>query len=100
MRRATARTKRDKTGARLRQVNVRVEPQLYRALESVARRERRSVAQAARHLMEEGLRRHTGQALGDDPSAERIAGLAAVGGGFDWLSDEPDLYDDTSGEPA
>ncbi|MCX6379918.1 MAG: hypothetical protein NT023_10655 [Armatimonadetes bacterium] len=28
-----------------------------------------------------------------------IAALARVGGAFDWLADEPDLYDDACGEP-
>ena len=27
-----------------------------------------------------------------------IAALAMAGGAFDWLADEPDLYDDTCGE--
>jgi hypothetical protein len=84
-----------------RQVNLRVEPALYRALEVVARQERRSVPQAARRLMEEGLRRHTvGDVSTDDTAAEQIGGLAAAGGAFDWLADEPNLYDDTSGEPV
>jgi hypothetical protein len=84
-----------------RQVNVRVEPALYRALEAVARQERRSVPQAARRLMEEGLHRHTGgDVADDDTAAEHVAGLAVAGGAFNWLADEPDLYDDTSGEPV
>lgn len=32
------------------------------------------------------------------PSAHEIAALAMVGGAFDWLADEPDIYDDTCGE--
>jgi hypothetical protein len=32
--------------------------------------------------------------------ASEIAHLAIAGGSFDWLEDEPDLYDDTSGEPV
>jgi hypothetical protein len=28
-----------------------------------------------------------------------MAALAAGGGAFDWLESEPELYDDTSGEP-
>ncbi len=27
-----------------------------------------------------------------------LAKLAMAGGAFDWLADEPDLYDDTCGE--
>ena len=34
----------------------------------------------------------------DSVSSEDIARLAMLGGAFDWLADEPDLYDDTCGE--
>ena len=37
--------------------------------------------------------------VGDDiPTPLEIARLAMAGGAFDWLADEPDLYDDTCGE--
>jgi hypothetical protein len=86
--------------ARQRQVNVRVEPELYQALEAVARQERRSVPQTARQLMEEALRHHIGgPASADDTASREIGALAAGGGAFDWLANEPELYDDTSGEP-
>jgi hypothetical protein len=86
--------------SRHRQVNVRVEPSLYQALAAVARQERRSVSQAARELMQEGLRHHVGGPIAtDDTHAREIAALAAGGGAFDWLANEPDLYDDASGEP-
>ena len=100
--RATVR-KKAATGLRDRrkQVNVRVQPALYQALETVARQERRSVPQAALQLMEEGLRAHTGsRRAADDTAAHEIVRLAAAGGAFAWLTDEPDLYDDTSGEPV
>src|SRR6266404_9790583 len=101
MRTGTARKTRIKRVADPRkQVNLRVEPALYQALETVARQERRSVPQAARQLMEEGLRHHAGGHLpAEDTAAEEIAALAARGGAFDWLADESELYDDTSGEP-
>ena len=35
----------------------------------------------------------------DDTATPEIGALAAGGGAFDWLADEPELYDDTSGEP-
>ena len=90
-----------KLADRRRQVNVRIEPALYRALETLARHERRSVPQAARRLMEDGLRQRLGgPALGDDTRTEEIASLARAGGAFDWLEEEPDLYDDSSGEPV
>lgn len=83
-----------------KQVNIRVESALYRALEAIARQERRSVPQVARLLMEEGLRQRVGERpSGDDTSGSAIAALAMAGGAFDWLADEPDLYDDTCGEP-
>ena len=98
--RATAKKEHTPAAARYRQVNVRVESALYQALEAVARQEQRSVPQAARRLMEEGLRRHTAGGAADDTAADHIAGLAAAGRAFDWLANEPDLYDDTSGEPV
>ena len=84
-----------------RQVNIRVEPALYRAVEVVARQERRSIGQAARQLLEEGLRhRVTAGGTLDDTSSRQIARLAAAGSAFDWLAAEPDLYDDSVGEPV
>lgn len=82
------------------QVNIRVEPALYHALETLARQDRRSLPQTARHLMEEGLRKHMGEgAIAQDISSREIATLAVEGGAFDWLAEEPDVYDDTCGEP-
>ena len=34
----------------------------------------------------------------DSPHSSEVARLAMAGGAFDWLSEEPDLYDDTCGE--
>ena len=83
------------------QVNVRVEPDLYRALESIAEHERRSVDQTALRLMEEGLRERTGRpVIEEETPANGIASLAAAGSAFDWLAAEPDLYDEESGEPV
>ena len=99
---AAKKTRSKETPARRKQVNLRVEPALYQALETVARQERRSVPQAARQLMEEGLRQHHagGRRPADHTAAHEIGALAASGGAFDWLVDEPELYDDTSGEPV
>lgn len=84
-----------------RQVNIRVESALYRAVQVVARQERRSLGQAARQLLEEGLRhRATTVDAADDTSSVQVAQLALAGGGFDWLAGEPDLYDEGSGEPV
>lgn len=84
-----------------KQVNIRVGAALYRALESVAQKERRSVSQAARLLLEEGLRERVGGRVSwDDTPGADIAALATAGGAFTWLADEPDDYDDTCGEPV
>jgi hypothetical protein len=81
-------------------VNVRVEPALYHALETIARQERRSVPQAALRMIEEGLRSHAvGRMPMDDTTSHDIAALAVSGEAFNWLAEEPELYDDTSGEP-
>ncbi len=83
-----------------KQVNVRVEPRLYRALEAVARAERRSIAQTARHLLESGLRERFGSTpVDDEVHAHDIARLAREGGSFAWLDDEAELYGEDSGEP-
>ena len=73
-----------------------------------------TLEEAASHLPELVREAHRGQEiiftqgvesvaklvpLGDDtPSSLEIAQLAMVGGTFDWLAEEPDLYDDTCGE--
>lgn len=86
--------------ARVRQVNLRVDARLYQALEMIAREEQRSVAQVARHLVDEGLgHRLDGRTTRDDVAAHAVARLAQAGGAFTWLADEPDLYDDGAGEP-
>ena len=92
--------KQDSSTERSRQINVRVDPAFYQALETLARQERRSISQVARQLLEDGLRQRLGnRAVEDDTSGQEIAPLAAAGGAFDWLAAEPDLYDDSCGEP-
>jgi hypothetical protein len=86
--------------AESRQVNIRVQPVLYEALEAVARQERRSLPQVLRQLLEDGLRlRADTRTTPDDTAGREIVRLAAAGGAFDWLDEEPDLYDDGDGEP-
>ena len=96
-RRATRRKPPERSGRR--QVNIRVDEALYRTLETLARYERRSVPQAALRLLEVGLRQQSGR-LGEETPADEIARLAAAGSSFDWLVDEPDLYDENVGEPV
>ena len=84
-----------------KQVNIRVGTALYCVLESIAHKEKRSISQAARLLLEEGLRdRIGGSGAGDDTLGSEVAVLAAAGGAFTWLADEPNDYDDTCGEPV
>jgi hypothetical protein len=84
-----------------KQVNIRLEASFYRTLEAMARRERRSVPQMARLLIEEGMRTQAGVAeRKEDAPGASIAVLAAAGASFDWLEAELDLYDDSSGEPV
>src|SRR5437762_7210294 len=95
----STRVPRDKRAQR-KQVNIRVQPVLCEALESIARQERRSLPQVVRQLLEDGLRlRADAHTTPDDTAGREIARLAAAGGAFDWLDEEPDLYDDGDGEP-
>jgi hypothetical protein len=85
--------------SRQKQINIRVESDVYRSMEALAQEDRRTIPQTARLLLEEGLRHRVGGRRVDDISTTEIAALAVAGGAFDWLDDEPDLYDDTCGEP-
>lgn len=90
--RAKSGRKRATSTGRHQQVNVRLEASLYQALETPARQERRSMSQAARQLLEEGLRqRMVSQAMVDDTPGQQIGALAPAGGAFDWLVEEPPL---------
>ena len=92
--------KKEPRASQVRQLNLRVDARLYQALEALAQEEERSVTQVARRLVDEGLgHRLNGRTTRDDTPAHAIAGLAAASGAFTWLAAEPDLYDDSSGEP-
>lgn len=84
-----------------RKVNLSLDADVYQDLEAVARQEHRSVPQTAQQLLQDGLRlRQTMTEMTGEVSSTQIAAIAIAGGAFDWLADEPDLYDDTSGEPV
>ena len=86
---------------RQKQLNIRIGASLYQQLEVLARQEKRSVAQLARLLLEEAIQhRLQNPHPKEDTTGDDIAVLAAAGGTFDWLADEPDLYNDTCGEPV
>lgn len=91
--------KRRPAGGGKRQLNIRLESELYTTLQSMALNERRSVPQTAKLLLEKGLLQQTVEFPLDDLPVRQIGILAASGGGFRWLEEEPDLYDDASGEP-
>lgn len=62
-----------------RQVNLRLEPTLYQALQTVVRQGRRSIPQGARRLIGEGLRiRVGGPAAPDEMGAQDIADVAVA----------------------
>jgi hypothetical protein len=93
-------TKAKTTVGHRRQLNIRIDARLYEALEGLARDEQRSVAQVAGRLVHDALHhRLDGRTTRDDAPAHDIGALADAGGAFSWLAAEPDLYDDTSGEP-
>jgi len=83
-----------------KQINIRVDSIIHRTIETVARQERRTVGQMVRLLIEEGLKVHSSERRQEDTSAHEIASLAVAGRAFEWLNDEPDIYDDSSGEPV
>ena len=84
-----------------KQVNIRVRTSMYQVLEAIANQEHRSVPQAALLLLEESVQRRLGsRSEADEVSAIDIAGIALAGGAFRWLESEPDLYDDSCGEPG
>src|SRR5205823_13746313 len=78
MRAAGAKKKvtRDKR-AESRQVNIRVQPILYEALEAVARHDRRSLPQVVRQLLEDGLRLRADAHTTPDDTAGREIGRAS-----------------------
>lgn len=84
----------------MKQLQIALHPQIYDAIERIAEDEHQSISQVIEHLLEEQVGTQKIRVSSDDVSAEEIGTLAATGGAFDWLADEPDLYDDACGEPA
>ncbi|WP_413173805.1 hypothetical protein [Anabaena azotica] len=54
-----------------------------------------TLSSAERNLLEEKLFRET-----SEPSAQEIINLAVIGGSFEFLEDEPDIYTLEDGEPV
>ena len=80
------------------QVQIALQPEMYNVLERIARQEQQSVSQTVQHLLQEKLVQADADTLEVDISAASIAQLAMAGQAWDWLADEPDLYDDACGE--
>lgn len=82
------------------QISFALEPSLYDLLRALAEKERKTVPQTALELLEDALRQQTREVSPpDDLPSHELGALAMSCGAFDWLADEPDLYDDTHGEP-
>ena len=73
-------------GTSQRQVNIQVESALYQTLEAIAMAEKRSVPEAAKELVAEGVQYRISQdnSFKDLTSGEMVA-LAMAGGAFSWL---------------
>jgi hypothetical protein len=83
-----------------KQIVIDIDDGLYHALVAIARQESHSVPQAARLLLDEGLRQRTGQrSTADEVPSTEISVMAMAAGSFGWLVDESDLYNDACGEP-
>ncbi len=80
----------------MRQLNVKLSQKQHEALRRYASRRRTPIAWV--------IKDYIGSLAGLD-AAGRVQAhvstqLAARGGSFDWLSDEPDLYSEADGEPV
>lgn len=79
-------------------LQITLQPTAYRTLERLAQEGQQSVAQVVQQLIEAQITHPRQYICDDDIPADEIAKLVAAGGAFDWLADEPDLYDNTCGE--
>ena len=79
-------------------LQIALQSKAYHALERMAQEEQQSVAQVVQQMIEAQVTQPRKYICDDDISADEITKLIALGGAFDWLADEPDLYDNTCGE--
>ncbi|MGH7492140.1 MAG: hypothetical protein ACREOO_07070 [bacterium] len=72
-------------------------PSLTKILSALSHEEQLELEKYATFLM---LRRKMSaeQLLTDDISSAELTKLAAAGGGFEWLANEPDIYNEFDGE--
>lgn len=79
-----------------RQLNVKLTDRQHEALRRHAARRRTPVAWLIKDFVDDLV-------AGDDASSARsheLTRIAATGGGFGWLGEEPDLYSESDGEPV
>lgn len=79
----------------MRQLNVKLTNEQHEALRRHAARRRTPVAWLIKDYIASLVERERAQAV----QAHEPTQLAAHGGAFDWLADEPDIYTDEDGEP-
>lgn len=79
----------------VRQLNVKLSQAQHDALRRYAARRRTPVAWLIKDYITSLVERERAQAVG----AHEPTQLAAHGGAFDWLADEPDIYTDEDDEP-
>lgn len=79
----------------MRQLNVKLSEQQHEALRRYAARRRTPVAWLIKDFVDSLVRRE----LDAEVRAHESTQLAAHGGAFDWLADEPDVYTWEDGEP-
>lgn len=79
-------------------LQIALQPTAYHVLERMAQEQQQSVSQVVQQLIEAQLAHPRAYICDDDIPTDEITKLVAAGGAFDWLAEEPDLYDDTCGE--
>lgn len=77
---------------------MKLSPRQYEGLRRYAARRRSPVAWIIKDYVDALL--GSERSAHGDLSTAALTDLAARGGAFDWLRDEPDLYSDRDGEPV
>jgi hypothetical protein len=80
----------------MRQLNVKLSRKQHEALRRYASRRRTPVAWVIKDYIDNLAGRDSAGRVRAHESTQ----LAARGGSFDWLSEEPDLYSEADGEPV
>lgn len=85
----------------LAQLSLKLSPEQLDSLRAYAQRRRTPVSWLLRDYIDYLLRggAPVTPTLYPLPTAEELTGLAATGGAFDWLKDEPNVYTWEDGEP-